>query len=100
MYRDHVSLRHVLGENVFFFAKTKIHPKNCIYCLEAKADHNPGPKVALTHKSNPSLPHIAVFSIPKLKMSGGIGKEGRSYSQSYHHIMSLQCLYVLRDSGD
>jgi hypothetical protein len=31
---------------------------------------------------------------------GGIGKEGRSYSQSYHHIMSLQCLYVLRDSGD
>jgi hypothetical protein len=31
---------------------------------------------------------------------GGIGKEGRSYSQSYHHMMSLQCLYVLRDSGD
>jgi hypothetical protein len=42
--RDHVSLRHVLGENVFFFAKTKIPPKYGIYGLEPTADHNPGPK--------------------------------------------------------
>jgi hypothetical protein len=57
----HVSLRHVLGENVFFFAKTKIPPKYGIYGLEPTADHNPGPKkVALKSKpgSQGSFFHI------------------------------------------
>jgi hypothetical protein len=69
-YRDHVSLRHVLGENVVFFAKTKIPPKYGIYGLGPTADHNPRPKSALTPQVQPSLPLKAVFSIPKLKDSG------------------------------
>jgi hypothetical protein len=63
-YRDHVSLRHVLGENVVFFQNQNT-PKYGIYGLEPTADHNPGPK-----SRNPTSPTQAVFSIPKLKDSG------------------------------
>ena len=35
-----------------------------------------------------------------LKPWSGVLVKRAEDSQSYHHIMSLQCLYVLRDSGD
>jgi hypothetical protein len=51
----HFSLRHVLGENVVFFAKTKIPPRYGIYGLESTADRNPGPK-SRAHPISPTRP--------------------------------------------
>ncbi len=70
-------------------------------------DRNPGIRIfPLPLPFFPLLPFFSLFFpsssalSPHIFFARDISNVGRSYSQSNHHIMSLQCLYILRDSQD